>query len=426
MIYLDNAATSYYKPPEVAEAVKDAIMRMGNCSRGTYTQAMNAGRMLLETRSMLADLFHAEGPDCIAFTMNSTHALNLAIQGSLEAGDYLLTTVLEHNSVLRPAYIMEEKGVHVQFAGCDQKGRLDLDLFETMLKEMSQKAIQEGRKLAAAVTHASNLTGNLVDLKVISGLCRKYHARLIVDASQTAGIIPIDMQELGIDLLCFTGHKALMGPQGTGGIAVRRGAEPVPLMGGGSGIRTFSRHMPEHMPELLEAGTQNIHGIAGLHAALQHMLQDGKKMLEQEGVSGIPSDRVCMLKGQSVYAEKENKLRILFLRGIERINDCLQKTYGAERVIQVYGAQEDDLHAAIVPLNIGEEDSAYISDLLSEEYEIATRSGGHCAPLMHQYYQTVEQGMVRFSFSHYNTEEQISETLQALQEIAEEYIKERK
>lgn len=479
MIYFDNAATSYMRPPEVAQAVADAICRMGNSSRGTYAQAMDAGRMLLETRQLVADLVNAEGPDCVAFTMNATHGLNLAIQGTIRPGDYLITSVLEHNSVLRPAYLMEERGVHLSIAGCDAEGRLDLTDLEKKLKAAAENRDRDALavrgagltgggaaekstdhfcremdmpRLVVVITHVSNLTGNVTDLRAVGSLCRRYEARLVVDASQGMGILPIDMQRDQIDILCFTGHKALMGPQGTGGIVAGRGIEIEPVFTGGSGIKTFLKHMPEKMPEKLEAGTQNVHSIAGLNAALKHMLEQGRQLLQreyedgsaalekpnrEEGAEmqtshmlskqqklegrGYAGDRQALLCAQAAYAAREEALRRQFLHGIRQLNLCLQEQYGVNDFLRVYGAQAEDGHGAILPLNVGEEDSAVISDILSEEYGIATRSGGHCAPLMHKHFGTVEQGMVRFSFSHYNTQEEVQAALAALEELALDY-----
>lgn len=241
MIYLDNAATSFHRPPEVGEAVLWAMGHLGNDSRGTHGAALESGRVIYETRELLAELFGAAGPEQVAFTSNATEALNTAIKGILRPGDRAVTTVLEHNSVLRPLYEMEKMGVELAVVGTEAetgqsiRGRLDYAALE--------REITPGTR-AVIVTHASNLTGNLTDIRRIGGMCRRAGALFIVDASQTAGIFPIDMERDCIDVLCFTGHKSLMGPQGTGGICVRKGLGIRPLKSGGSGILTFSKTHP--------------------------------------------------------------------------------------------------------------------------------------------------------------------------------------
>lgn len=386
MIYLDSAATSFYKPKEVAQAVAEAFLTIGNCSRGANEAALSAARMIFETRCLLNDLFHGDGAEQTVFTMNITESLNLVIKGILKPGDTVVTSVLEHNSVLRPLYEMEEKGVIVKRIGCKGErnlGKLDED---ALLAEISPDI------KAVILTHASNLTGNLTDIRKVGEKCRENGVLFVVDAAQTAGVFPIDMQQDFIDILCFTGHKSLLGPQGTGGICVRKGISIRPLVTGGSGILTYSRKHPEEMPTALEAGTLNGHGIAGLRAAL------------------------CYLKeqGMDVLREKELELAAQFYEQVKEISG-----------VSVYGDMEehairDGKHAAIVALNIRDMDSGEVSDWLSEEYGIQTRSGGHCAPLMHEALGTRTQGAVRFSFSHFNTREDVEAAVRAVREIAAE------
>ena len=261
MIYLDSAATSFYRPPEVAEAVVRAMESMGNSGRGVHGASLRTARTIYRARCLLAELFHGDGPEQTAFTANSTESLNLAVKGLLSPGDRAVTTVLEHNSVLRPLYEMEQRGVKLEIIGCGQEGVLDYQAME--------QAIVPGVR-AVFCTHASNVTGNPVDIRRIGRQCRKQGVLFCVDASQTAGRFAIDMERDCIDVLCFTGHKSLLGPQGTGGICVRRGIAVRPLVTGGTGIRTFDRQQPREMPEALEAGTLNGHGIAGLEAGLRY------------------------------------------------------------------------------------------------------------------------------------------------------------
>lgn len=375
MIYMDNAATSYYRPDQVAEAVAEAIRTMGNCSRGAYGAALASARTVYDTRALLAELFHGDGPEQVAFTANSTESLNIAVKGVLEPGDRVVTTVLEHNSVLRPLYEMEPRGVEVAVVGCGQDRRLGVLDYEAMEAAITAKT------KAVVCTHASNLTGNRVDIGRIGRWCRRAGALFIVDASQTAGVLPIDMESDCIDILCFTGHKGLMGPQGTGGVCVRKGVHVRPLLSGGSGIMTYSRTHPDVMPTALEAGTLNAHGLAGLKAAL-----------------------LCIKEqGMDVIREKELGLMRRFHSGVTGIPG-----------VQIYGDFTQGQRAAIVALNLGDEDSGRVSDYLAEEHGIYTRSGGHCAPLMHEALGTRGQGAVRFSFSHFNTEEQVDAAVAAL------------
>ena len=391
MIYLDSAATSFYRPPCVAQAVAEAISSMGNCSRGAYKEALTGARVIYETRALLAEMFHGDGPEQVAFTANSTESLNIAIKGLIRPGDRVVTTVLEHNSVLRPLYEMEKLGAELVIVGCEKAEENADEEEKNRVKRLGkldyralQAAITPGTR-AVVMTHASNLTGNCTDLVKIGEWCKKAGALFIVDTSQTAGHFPVNMQESHIDVLCFTGHKGLMGPQGTGGLCVRKGLGIKPLLSGGSGILTFEKKHPSVMPTALEAGTLNGHGIAGLRAALLY--------IKEEGIDTIRN--------------REHKLMKLFYEQVKEIPD-----------IRIYGDFSQKDRAAIVSLNLGEEDSGEISDYLSAEYEIDTRSGGHCAPLMHGALGTVDQGAVRFSFSHFNTMEEVQEAVKAMRILA--------
>ena len=378
MIYMDNAATTMHKPQEVIDAVVTAMSSMGNAGRGASEAALSASRIIYDTRDRLAKLFHAENARQIAFTSNSTESLNLAIKGILEPGDHVITTVLEHNSVLRPLYEMEKKGVELSIIGCDDKGMPDVEAMEHAVKENTKMIV---------CTNGSNLTGNYVDVEKIGKMAHRHGVIFTVDASQTAGIFPIDVQKMNIDVLCFTGHKGLLGPQGTGGIYVKEGIKIRPLKTGGSGIQTYSKEHPAQMPTALEAGTLNGHGIAGLHAALGY--------LEKEGIENI--------------RKRENELMWRFYNGVKDVPG-----------IKIYGDYSQKERCAIVTLNIGDYDSSEVSDELLMEYDISTRSGGHCAPLMHEALGTVDQGAVRFSFSHYNTEEEVDTAIRAIHELAAE------
>ena len=376
--YLDNAATTMQKPQQVIDAVAAAMCSMGNAGRGAHAASLGAARTIYDAREKLACFFHAENPKQIAFTMNSTESLNIALKGVLNPGDHVITTMLEHNSVLRPLYELQEKGTELTILKSNPQGTLDYEDFE--------KAIKENTK-AIVCTHGSNLTGNLVDVKRVGEIAKKHGVLFIVDASQTAGVFPIDVQEMGIDILCFTGHKGLLGPQGTGGIYVREGLTVRPLLCGGSGVQTYNKKHPSEMPTALEAGTLNGHGIAGLDAAVEYLME-----------TGIDTIR-----------EREQDLMWRFYEGVKDIPG-----------VKVYGDFSTRERCAIVTLNIGDYDSSEVSDELLMTYGISTRAGGHCAPLMHEALGTVEQGAVRFSFSHYNTDEELNTAIQAVKEMAAE------
>ena len=378
LIYLDNAATTLKKPDCVVQAVTDAMCSLGNSGRSIHSGAMDASRVIFQARMALADLFGAENPDRIAFTANSTQSLNIAIKGILQPGDHVITTALEHNSVLRPLYEMEDMGVTLTILPADNFGRLCYDDFEN--------AICQNTK-AIVCTHGSNLTGNLVDIQKVGEIARKHNLLFVVDASQTAGVFPIDVQQMHIDILCFTGHKSLLGPQGTGGIYVREGVQVKPLLSGGSGVQTYLRNHPLQMPTALEAGTLNAHGIAGLLAAVQYIQKTGLDTIRhaEQTLMWEFYEKVSQIPGITVYGDFSTK------------NRC-----------------------SIVALNIRDYDSGLVSDVLARDYNIATRPGAHCAPLMHQALGTVAQGAVRFSFSHFNTEEEIHIAVSALQELAQE------
>lgn len=377
MIYLDNAATTMHKPPQVIEAVVRAMSSLGNASRGTHAVSLDASRTVYQARVKLAQLSGYRRPDHVVFTCNATEALNIAICGTIDPGRHVITTDLEHNSVLRPLYRLQaEKQVKLSFVAVDRRGNIDYTDFEELIRPDTQ---------AIVCTHASNLTGNMVDVARVGQIAKKHGLIFIVDASQTAGCAPIDMEAMKIDILCFTGHKALMGPQGTGGLCIREGVKIRPWKVGGTGVQTYSKAQPEQLPALLEAGTLNGHGIAGLAAAVDY--------INSVGLDAIQA--------------KERFLTRRFYDGVSQIEG-----------VTVYGDFTAEQRAPIVALNIRGFESGEAADELAETYGIATRPGAHCAPRMHQALGTTEQGAVRFSFGWFNEAEEVDAAIRAVKELA--------
>lgn len=366
MIYLDNAATTLIKPDCVKKAVLQAMDTFGNASRGAHAPALDALRMLMEARIALASLFGAsDDPMRVVFTPNATVALNIAIAG---IKGHIVTTAADHNAVLRPIYRRDNYTI----VPCDSKGRISLDAIASALRPDTG---------AVVLTHASNVTGNVFDIQSIGELCAARGVRFIVDAAQSAGLLPIDMKN--ISALCFTGHKSLFGPQGTGGLCLGVDYRPEPLYVGGSGHNSFDYKHPQELPDALEAGTQNAHGIAGLLAGVRYIQSTGL----------------------SVIHNKADALARLFAHS-------LADTPG----VTLYGDLEATLRTPVVSLNIEGYDCAQAASLLFEKYDIAVRSGAHCAPLMHKALNI--SGSVRFSFSHFNTRDEAQFAVDAVRTLA--------
>lgn len=376
MIYLDNAATTLQKPQCVKQAVFDAMERLGNSARGMHGPALEAAREVYAAREKAAAFFGAEKAEQTVFTSNATEALNIAIEGAIQPGMHVITTEAEHNSVLRPLYRKVQKGVKLTIVRADKKGRISAEDMEKAMRPDTSWVF---------CTHASNVTGNLLPLDKIGKICRERGIYLGADVSQSGGCIPIDMEKMGIALLCFTGHKGLFGPQGTGGLCVRRDIALPSFKVGGSGIRSFEKEHPSVMPEALEAGTANGHGLAGLSAAFD--------FLKETKVENIQ--------------KKENHLARIFYEQVAKISG-----------VTVYGDFEVEDRTAVVSLNIRDYDSKEMGDILWQEYDIAVRAGAHCAPLMHRALGTEKQGTIRFSFSWFNTEEEALQAAWAVKKLA--------
>lgn len=371
MIYLDNAATSFPKPSFVKQAVIDAMDNIGSDGRGAHEMTLRASRIVYSTRQNIAKLFNTDAMR-VCFTLNATMALNTAILGLISKNDHVITSVQEHNSVLRPLY---KTGADLTFLPIDEKGNVKIDMLKDSIKTNTK---------AVVLSHVSNVTGNVIDIKYVGKFCKQHNLYFIVDAAQSAGVFDIDMKEMNISVLCFTGHKGLLGVQGTGGLCVVEDIEINPLVVGGSGVHSFSETHPEEYPTRLEAGTLNAHSLAGLNASLQWLNENGLANLR----------------------EKETNLARLFYSELCKIPQ-----------IKVYGDILAENHAAIVSINIEDEDAGMISDALYEDFGICTRAGAHCAPLIHKAFRTEKQGMVRFSFSHQNTEDEVIKTIEAIKQL---------
>ncbi|MCR8907934.1 aminotransferase class V-fold PLP-dependent enzyme [Thermophilibacter sp. ET337] len=380
MIYLDNAATTMRKPQEVVDAVVAAMGSLGNAGRGASAGALDAGRTVWRCREAVAALLGCPRADHVCFSANSTAALNAALSGLVGPGDRVVTTVLEHNSVLRPlARLADERGVEVVYAGCDERGYLCMHELERL--------VTPGTRLVA-VTHGSNVTGNLVDVARVAQIAHAAGALCLVDASQTAGSVPLDMAAMGLDVVCFTGHKGLMGPQGTGGMAVAEGIDVRPWAEGGSGVHSFERRHPQEWPTRLEAGTLNAHGLAGLAAGIAFIEKNG---------------------GPAAVGAREHALARRLYEGVAGVPG-----------VTVYGGwpEAPERCGSIVAVGVAGLDSAEVADALSSGWGIACRAGAHCAPLMHRALGTERQGIVRLSCGWFNTEEEVDVAAAAVREIA--------
>ncbi|MGL4800021.1 MAG: aminotransferase class V-fold PLP-dependent enzyme [Cellulosilyticaceae bacterium] len=378
MIYLDHAATSYHKPEEVVEAVCEAMRGTGSSGRGVHMAALGSSRIVHQTREKLSKFFGVGDASRVVFTSNATESLNIAIQGLLSEGDHCITTSLEHNSVLRPLHLMAERGVSMSLVPADDKGCIQVEDMEALI---------QGNTKAIVVTHASNVLGNVLDIESIGKLCERHGLLFILDASQTAGFLSIDMEKLGVSALCFSGHKSLLGPQGVGVLCLGEGIRPRPLKAGGTGTDTFSKTMDLPLPTGLEAGTLNTHGIAGLGAAVDYINAYGMARIREEATA----------------------LAKRFVAGVKDLAG-----------VRLYGDLEAEVRTPVVSLNLRDIDAAELADELAYTFQIATRAGAHCAPEVHRHFGTMDGGMVRFSFSHFNTVEEVDQAIAAMRQLEEE------
>ena len=377
MIYFDNAATSWPKPPAVRAALSEYFGEAGgNPGRSGHRMSVAAARIVETARETVAELLHSNDASRIVFTHNATHALNLALYGVLRSGDHVVTTSIEHNSVMRPLRHLEKSGVELTVVACAPDGTLDLDDV--------RRALRPGTRLLVT-THGSNVAGTLSPIGALAALARYNGVLHLVDAAQTAGAIPIDVQEMGLDLLAFTGHKGLLGPTGTGGLYVREGVALAPLIRGGTGSDSAHEIQPEFMPDVYESGTLNVAGIAGLAA--------GGRFLSEIGIETVQAH--------------ERKLVAQFIAGASEIAG-----------ITLYGPKDTPLQCGLVSFNVAGATPSEAGLILDESFGIMARTGLHCAPAAHRTLGTFPTGTVRFSFSWFNTAAEVEAALKALRQIA--------
>jgi len=379
MIYLDNAATTWPKPQQVVTVIEEALIhKAGNAGRGGHGAAIQVGRLIHQTREDLCVLFGTDDPTRVIFTHNATHALNQALFGLLHKGDHVITSSIEHNAVARPLWALKQRGVEVtEVPGIPGK-EFDLEAYD--------KAFRPNTKLVVTL-HASNVTGILLPVEEIGQLAHEHGVYYLLDAAQTAGVFPIDMEHLAVDILAFPGHKGLLGPQGTGGLIVMPGIRLEPLIYGGTGSLAEEDRQPDFLPDALESGTMNGAGIAGLGAGVRYILN--------EGINKIRT------REQALCRKLWNGLR-----GISGVT--------------LYGNDLLEVRSPIVAFNIGELSSIEASFILEEQAGVIARAGLHCAAHVHKMLGTLEQGVVRFSPSHFTSEEEIETTLQAVKRVAED------
>ncbi len=378
MIYFDLSSTSLQKPPIVAENMIHSLSSHGNPYRGGHLPSLQASRDIFATRQALARLISASSPMDISLTNSATLSLNMAVFGLFSPGDHVLTGNWSHNAVLRPLYQAEKRGI--SFTIFQQTPVFSPENIEKLIKPNTKAVI---------LSHGSNVTGALCDLLAWGDFCKEKGLLFVVDSAQTIGIVPISVEKMGIDVLCFSGHKSLFGPTGTGGIYVAPGVEISPLLFGGSGQDSFSKTQPLRMPEKLEAGTMNILGFSGLLGGLL--------FLEKTGIETI--------------ATKQHTLAEYCVKNLQEIPG-----------IQIYAREEGRKSLSVVAWNLGSLDSNQVADFLWQEGEIACRGGIHCAPLLHEFYGTQGQGMVRFSFSYFNTLEEIDKAMCCIHKLSKKLL----
>lgn len=380
MIYLDNAATTFPKPESVYKAIEDCMrIYCANPGRSGHKMAYKSALVVEDSRDSIAKLFNIKNPMNVVYTFNATDSLNLAIKGLLKSGDHVITTSMEHNSVLRPIMELEKIGVEHTFVQADKEGKIKPSTIENAIKENTKLIV---------TTHASNVVGTIVDIESIGLIAKKHSIIYLVDASQSAGVCPIDVEKMNIDMLAMPGHKCLLGPQGTGVLYVNDKIKLKSQREGGTGSNSEEIVQPDLYPDKYESGTHNTPGIAGLGAGVEFILETGTEKI----------------------LEHERQLTQYFIDELSKIENVI-----------IYGPKDARERLAVIAINISNVDSGEITFKLDKNYDIATRSGIHCAPLAHKTLGTLNQGAVRFSFGYFNTMDDIKIAIDAIKDIAKEY-----
>ena len=381
MIYLDNAATSFPKPDAVVRAMSNFLERAGgNPGRSGHRLSIEAGRIVYDAREAVAELFHARDPLRVIFTLNATHALNLALRGIVRPGDRVVTTSMEHNAMMRPLRALEHTGTRVIVVPCVHDGSLDPDAM--------RRAITPGTRLVV-VNHASNVVGTILPIAEIARIAHTAGALMLVDAAQTGGVLPIDIEAMGIDLLAFTGHKSLYGPPGTGGLVIGENVDAAniePLWRGGTGSRSEFEEQPDDLPDKFESGTPNGVGIAGLGAGVRFVIE--------RGIANVRAHEI--------------ELTRMLIEGLQNIPDVV-----------VHGTRDAEKCTVVVSFTVANRQVSEIGLRLDEEFSVLCRVGLHCAPAAHRTLGTFPQGTVRFAPSIFTTSDDIRATVDAVRRIVQ-------
>lgn len=381
-IYFDNASTTFPKPKAVPDAMYRYMTEVGsNINRGCYGRAYSVEETVYETRGLLCNLFGGRDSKNVVFTKNITESLNVLLKGFLKPGDHVITSSMEHNAVMRPLVQLGKQGISFSRAQCDQDGTLPVEALSGALRPNTR---------AVVMTHASNVCGTLLPIREVGAFCREHGLRFFVDCAQTGGVWPIDMAEMNIDALAFTGHKGLLGPQGIGGFILNNdlASQIEPLLSGGTGSISHTEEVPDFMPDRFEPGTMNLPGVVGLHAGLQWLSETG------------------------IEAIREHELRLTgqFLTGLHALDE-------SGKLLRVVGKRGLEGRTGVVSLQALDQDISQVAFELDDTYGVMTRVGLHCAPSAHKSLGTYPTGTIRFSFGWWNRSDEVDAALRALSAI---------
>ncbi|SHK21254.1 cysteine desulfurase family protein [Hathewaya proteolytica DSM 3090] len=380
-IYLDNGATSYPKAPGIENVISDYLLNCGSSvNRSTYSDAFSTENTIFETRELLCELFNFNKPENVIFTKNITESLNVVMKGLLKSGDHVIVSSMEHNAVMRPLTSLSKKGIEFSRVPCSRKGDLDPTIIEKYIKSNTKAII---------MTHCSNVCGTVLPLEQVGEICKKHNLFFIVDAAQSAGVLPIDMEKFNIDCLCFTGHKSLLAAPGIGGFLIndRLNKEVCPLIEGGTGSLSDKEEQPSYMPDKFEGGTPNVIGILSLNTSLKFIMKTGLEAIHTH----------------------EMELCKVFMNGLKEIPGL--------RIVGHHDLEDMSQRLSTVSITLVDKDMGEFAHTLSRDYGISTRCGMHCAPSAHETLGTFPDGTIRFSIGYFNTKEDIEYALKTIQEM---------